>query len=56
VGRDGEGDVTVVGAAGMKILGDALAIQDAGCFMLEFEVVPAKIAVVISKQLEIPTP
>ena len=39
----------------MKILGDALAIQDAGCFMLEFEVVPAKIAVVISKQLEIPT-
>jgi 3-methyl-2-oxobutanoate hydroxymethyltransferase len=39
----------------MKILGDALAIQDAGCFMLEFEAVPAKIASVISKQLEIPT-
>jgi 3-methyl-2-oxobutanoate hydroxymethyltransferase len=39
----------------MKILEDALAIQDAGCFMLEFEAVPAKIARVISEQLEIPT-
>ena len=41
--------------AAMKILEDALAIQDAGCFMLEFEAVPAKIAQVISAQLEIPT-
>lgn len=41
--------------AAMKILEDALAIQDAGCFMLEFEAVPAKIAGVISQQLEIPT-
>jgi 3-methyl-2-oxobutanoate hydroxymethyltransferase len=41
--------------AAMKILEDALAIQDAGCFMLEFEAVPAKIARVISRQLEIPT-
>jgi 3-methyl-2-oxobutanoate hydroxymethyltransferase len=41
--------------AAMKILDDALAIQDAGCFMLEFEAVPAKIAAVISAQLEIPT-
>ena len=39
----------------MKILEDAFAIQDAGCFMLEFEAVPAKVATVISKQLEIPT-
>ena len=39
----------------MKILEDALAIQDAGCFMLEFEAVPAKIAKTISEQLEIPT-
>ena len=39
----------------MKILEDALAIQDAGCFMLEFEAVPARIATVISQQLEIPT-
>ena len=39
----------------LKILEDALAIQDAGCFMLEFEAVPAKIATVISRELEIPT-
>src|SRR4030095_126128 len=39
----------------MKILEDAFAIQDAGCFMLEFEAVPAKIAAVISKQLQIST-
>ena len=39
----------------MKILEDALAIQDAGCFMLEFEAVPAKIARVVSRELEIPT-
>jgi 3-methyl-2-oxobutanoate hydroxymethyltransferase len=41
--------------AAMKILEDALAIEDAGCFMLEFEAVPAPIARVISEQLEIPT-
>jgi 3-methyl-2-oxobutanoate hydroxymethyltransferase len=41
--------------AAMKILEDAFAIQDAGCFMLEFEAVPAKIARHISEQLEIPT-
>ena len=41
--------------AAMKILEDALAIQDAGCFMLEFEAVPGKIAKLISEQLDIPT-
>jgi 3-methyl-2-oxobutanoate hydroxymethyltransferase len=41
--------------AAMKILEDAFAIQDAGCFMLEFEAVPAPIAKLISEQLEIPT-
>jgi 3-methyl-2-oxobutanoate hydroxymethyltransferase len=41
--------------AAMTILADALAIQDAGCFMLEFEAVPARIAKVISAQLDIPT-
>ena len=41
--------------AAMKILEDALAIQDAGCFMLEFEAVPAPMAALISQQLEIPT-
>jgi 3-methyl-2-oxobutanoate hydroxymethyltransferase len=50
-------DEIVVSASGyeQKILEDAFAIQDAGCFMLEFEAVPAKIATVISQQLEIPT-
>ena len=42
-------------AAAMTILEDALAIQDAGCFMLEFEAVPGKVARLISEQLEIPT-
>ena len=41
--------------AAMKILEDAFAIQDAGCFMLEFEAVPGPIAQLISEQLEIPT-
>lgn len=41
--------------AAMKILEDALAIEDAGCFMLEFEAVPGPIARLISEQLEIPT-
>lgn len=41
--------------AAMKILEDAFAIQDAGCFMLEFEAVPGSIAALISQQLEIPT-
>jgi 3-methyl-2-oxobutanoate hydroxymethyltransferase len=41
--------------AAMKILQDALAIEDAGCFMLEFEAVPGRIARLISEQLEIPT-
>ncbi len=41
--------------AAMKILEDALAIEDAGCFMLEFEAVPGRIATLISRQLEIPT-
>ena len=39
----------------MEILEDAFAIQDAGCFMVEFEAVPAPIARLISEQLEIPT-
>ena len=41
--------------AAMKILEDALAIEDAGCFMLEFEAVPAPIAALITQQLTIPT-
>jgi len=38
-----------------KILEDALAIEDSGCFMLEFEAVPGPIAAAISKELTIPT-
>jgi 3-methyl-2-oxobutanoate hydroxymethyltransferase len=41
--------------AALKILEDAFVIQDAGCFMVEFEAVPAKIATAISRELEIPT-
>jgi 3-methyl-2-oxobutanoate hydroxymethyltransferase len=41
--------------AAFKILEDALAIEDSGCFMLEFEAVPARIAKLISGQLTIPT-
>jgi 3-methyl-2-oxobutanoate hydroxymethyltransferase len=41
--------------AAMEILEDAFAIQDAGCFMVEFEAVPAEIARLISAELEIPT-
>jgi 3-methyl-2-oxobutanoate hydroxymethyltransferase len=41
--------------AAMVILEDALAIEDAGCFMLEFEAVPGRIAALISRQLDIPT-
>ena len=41
--------------AAMKILEDALAIEDAGCFMLEFEAVPAKIARLIRNSCTIPT-
>ena len=41
--------------AAFSILQDALAIEDAGCFMLEFEAVPARIATLISEQLTIPT-
>lgn len=41
--------------AAMKIYEDALAIEDAGCFMLEFEAVPAPIAKLISSKLSIPT-
>ena len=41
--------------AAVRILEDALAIEDAGCFMLEFEAVPAPIAALISQELTIPT-
>lgn len=41
--------------AGKKILEDALALQEAGCFALVLECVPSKLAKEITKALEIPT-
>lgn len=44
---------TAVGAK--KLLDDALMLQEAGCFALVLEAVPAKIASLISQKLTIPT-
>lgn len=41
--------------AGKKILADALALQEAGCFALVLECVPSKLAKEITKALDIPT-
>lgn len=38
-----------------SILDDALALQDAGCFALVLEAVPAPIAEIITKNIQIPT-
>ena len=42
-------------AAAHRILDDALLLQEAGCFCLVLESVPARLAELISRQLEIPT-
>lgn len=42
-------------AGAKKLLDDALLLQEAGCFALVLEAVPAKIASVISQKLTIPT-
>ncbi|KAK1767722.1 ketopantoate hydroxymethyltransferase-domain-containing protein [Phialemonium atrogriseum] len=39
----------------MKILEDALAVQEAGCFAVVVEAVPAEVASIITKKLSIPT-
>ncbi|RKF81606.1 3-methyl-2-oxobutanoate hydroxymethyltransferase [Golovinomyces cichoracearum] len=39
----------------LKILEDALALQEAGCFAVVIEAVPAEVATVITKKLSIPT-
>jgi 3-methyl-2-oxobutanoate hydroxymethyltransferase len=44
---------TSVGA--MKVLEDALAVQEAGCFAMVLEAVPAEVAALITKRLSIPT-
>jgi 3-methyl-2-oxobutanoate hydroxymethyltransferase len=42
-------------AAARKLLDDALALEAAGCFALVLEAVPAEIAAVVTRRLEIPT-
>ncbi|KAK2744257.1 hypothetical protein FQN57_004342 [Myotisia sp. PD_48] len=42
-------------AAAVKLYQDALAVQDAGAFMVVLEAVPAEIATLITNKLQIPT-
>ncbi|KAI1631507.1 3-methyl-2-oxobutanoate hydroxymethyltransferase [Biscogniauxia mediterranea] len=39
----------------MKVLEDALAVQEAGCFGMIIEAVPAEVASIITKKLSVPT-
>jgi 3-methyl-2-oxobutanoate hydroxymethyltransferase len=41
--------------ASQRLLDDALALQDAGCFAIVLEAVPMLVAETVSKKLEIPT-
>ncbi len=42
-------------AGAMKVLEDALALQEAGCFAMVMEAVPAEVAALITQKLSIPT-
>ena len=42
-------------AAAKRLLEDALILQDAGCFAIVLEAIPARLAELVSIQLEIPT-
>jgi 3-methyl-2-oxobutanoate hydroxymethyltransferase len=42
-------------AAARKLIEDAHALQEAGCFSLVLETIPARLARVLSERLEIPT-
>jgi 3-methyl-2-oxobutanoate hydroxymethyltransferase len=42
-------------AGALKVLEDALAVQEAGCFGMVVEAVPAEIAALITKKLSVPT-
>ena len=44
---------TTIGA--LKVLQDALAVQEAGCFAVVLEAVPAEVASLVTKKLRIPT-
>lgn len=39
----------------MKVLEDALAVQEAGCFAMVLEAVPAEVASIITQKLRVPT-
>jgi 3-methyl-2-oxobutanoate hydroxymethyltransferase len=41
--------------AAMKVLEDALAVQEAGCFGIVLEAVPAEVATIITRKLTVPT-
>ena len=41
--------------AAHRLLEDALLLQDAGCFSLVLEAIPARLAALVSQRLEIPT-
>lgn len=41
--------------AAMKVLQDAIAVQEAGCFAVVLEAVPAEVATLITQRLSIPT-
>ena len=38
----------------LKVLEDALAVQEAGCFAMVLEAVPAEVATIITKKLSVP--
>jgi 3-methyl-2-oxobutanoate hydroxymethyltransferase len=42
-------------AGAMKVLDDALAVQEAGCFAVVLEAVPQEVAALITKKINIPT-
>ncbi|KAE8368629.1 ketopantoate hydroxymethyltransferase-domain-containing protein [Aspergillus caelatus] len=42
-------------AGALKLLKDAMAVQEAGAFMIVLEAVPAEIAAIITKKLRVPT-
>ena len=44
---------TAIGA--LKVLEDALAVQAAGCFAVVLEAIPAEVASLVTRKLEIPT-
>lgn len=42
-------------ASALKVLDDALAVQDAGCFAVVLEAIPVDVAAIVTKKLDIPT-